>query len=959
MNNLNTGELALFFASLVICAALTYMLVTLRSRDTRNRRMRSFFSLCIMVLCWTLLNAVTVVINPVYFSIVFTVKLVFVCIVPFGILWFVLNYAESKLVNSRIVKALLIIIPFLDCLLMLTNPLHHLMFPVYNYPIPVKATLFWIHTGIDIFVLLIGYVILFRYIIINFKKRPVMLITGLLAVFVYALNFLYSTNTSVFKHDTTPVGVFITLILFAYSSYSSHMFHFKSDMLGNMIDYLPEIIVYVNKKGFIVETNTALGAVFNNFNVELGKTPLKDFINELHANLVSSAPEDLLDYLDISQKNDFTGVEGEINVIVSSGEIKAFALAWHVIYRRGVISGYIITLVDVSEYRKMISDIYNANAHLSELKELAEKASRAKNEFLARMSHEIRTPMNAVIGISEMLLSEDLKKHQLEYVEDIKISSLTLLNIINDILDISKIQAEKLVLVPVHYNFRTLIDNIASMARFLAKNKNLIFKLNMPDDAPLCLFGDDVRLRQVLMNLLGNAVKFTDEGYIRLSVSVSDDSIIFEISDTGIGVKPEELPRLFEAFEQADLEKNRYQNGTGLGLSISKALTELMDGSIKVESQYGHGTVFHVTIPKILGDEKQLKNTDKEEMVIYAPDARIIVVDDNKVNLNVSFGLLRLYKITADMALSGAQALEMIKRNKYDLIFMDHMMPEMDGIETTRLIREMGVEAPVIALTANAIVGVREMFLAAGMNDLLTKPIKKEELKRLLYEWLPKEKLIINSAKTDSGEKAKIDGKKGFWHKISMINEISMQTGLDRVSGQSDVYEKSLRLTIKEIKKCCELLTGFLAQGDLSNFRIETHSIKSSLANIGAMELASQASELENASERGDAGFCASCLPGFLTEIKGLGDKLKKAFAQPAQSEGSFKNVSDFFPVFEKLITAIEKYDFKLIDKEIKYLDTLNPDNELKEKIDNIKDAVLLLDYDTAIRIMNELMSAG
>jgi len=479
----------------------------------------------------------------------------------------------------------------------------------------------------------------------------------------------------------------------------------------------------------------------------------------------------------------------------------------------------------------------------------------------------------------------------------------------------------------------------------------------MPDDAPLCLYGDDVRIRQIIMNLLGNAIKFTEEGYVRLNVGITDASVIFEVSDTGSGIKPEGMPLLFEAFEQTDVQKNRYLTGTGLGLTIAKALIDMMEGTITVESQYGEGTTFRVSIPKVLGDETMLHKTGGDEMVIYAPDAKILVVDDNKVNLNVSSGLLGLYKITVESALSGSQAIELLKINQYDLIFMDHMMPEMDGIEATALIRQMGIQTPIVALTANAIIGVKETFLAAGMNDLLTKPIKKDALSQVLFNWLPREKLKVSSGEPDDEGTSMPDEKKIFWEKIRQINELSVQTGLDRVSGQYDVYEKSLKLTIREIEKCCSVLNSFLEKGDMQNFRIEIHSIKSSLANTGAMELSSQASEIERAAAAETADFCISALPRFLAELKGLAVKLTEAFTRQGGTPGTFRALPELFPYLKKILEAIEKLDFVRIDTELKNLDSLNLADGLDEFIERIKDAVLLMDYDSVVQLIHESMA--
>ena len=511
-------------------------------------------------------------------------------------------------------------------------------------------------------------------------------------------------------------------------------------------------------------------------------------------------------------------------------------------------------------------------------KEAAQAASEAKSLFLANMTHEIRTPMNVVLGMSELMLQEKLDERQLQYVQSIKTSATALLSIINDILDVSKFQAGKLSLAPVHYNFSALVNDISSMAQFLVANKNIYFELVMREQAPVYLYGDDVKLRQVLLNLVSNAIKFTDEGCVQLIINFTDKTVKITVSDTGMGIPGEEIPRLFDVFQQADEIKNRAKQGTGLGLTIVKSIVETMGGQVTLESVYGQGSSFHVEIPKIPGDETLVKGKDDEHVEVCAPDAKILVVDDAMVNLDVATGLLQLCKIKAETAASGKQAIELVKKNCYDVIFMDRRMPEMDGIETTKKMREMGITTPIIAFTAASLSSSIDDMLKAGMSDALAKPITRRDLNQMLKKWLSPDKLADSSPKTTTASGAPVaQGDSEFWNVVNKIEGLDVSLGLSRIGGQRELYKKMLELMLQEIDKSNKNLREFLAANDLHNFRIEVHGMKSSLANVGSMALSTKAFDLEVASRDGNADFCAANLPEFLEGLNGLYLKLKEA----------------------------------------------------------------------------------
>ena len=557
-----------------------------------------------------------------------------------------------------------------------------------------------------------------------------------------------------------------------------------------------------------------------------------------------------------------------ICAIVAGCAIRQFVFAPNIlltIYGISVSMLTIMFLVETPNYRAIVSTM----DEMEKDRIRANAANEAKSEFLARMSHEIRTPLNVVIGMNEIIMRETKEKNIFECAADAKSSATTLQHIINDILDMSRIESGKLEIIPEDYDLASVIFDLLTITYERAKVKNLKVEVNVDKELPLRLHGDDMRLKQILTNLLSNAVKYTEQGTVTLSVSgIKQDGKLklhCAVKDTGIGIRKEDMERLFEAFTRVDEERNHKIEGTGLGLSITKQLLGLMGSELKVESEYGSGSVFSFELEQEIVDESPIgerkwRRRDAAASYSYkvsfvAPDVRLLVVDDNALNRKVVKNLLRPTLVQIDEAGDGFECLEKIKETKYDLILLDHLMPIMDGVETLNRMKSqcpnLSRGCPVVALTANAFLGAKEKYLADGFSDFVSKPINPILLEAMLVDLLPGDKLLLpeDSSAIDEEEiKKKQDAMiANLLVELPEIDGVNWDIGKEHFASSMDLKETMIEFystmdgTIRELEK--------LVRIDIHGYRIKVHALKSSAAMLGMLPISELAAMLEDAAK--------------------------------------------------------------------------------------------------------------
>ncbi|MCL2662928.1 MAG: ATP-binding protein [Oscillospiraceae bacterium] len=711
-------------------------------------------------------------------------------------------------------------------------------------------------------------------------------------------------------------------------------------------------------------------------------------------------------------------------------------------------------------------------------KEIAEQESRSKSNFLARMSHELRTPLNAILGMAELSIRENLPKVAAEYVSAITQAGENLLDILNDILDISKIETGQLEIIPEEYTVSSLINDVINIIKPRVLDSQLCFTVDINCDIPSVLKGDVKRIRQIILNVLSNAVKYTDKGYVSLLTYMDESSensgnLVIKIEDSGKGIKKDDLELIFEEYTRFDMIKNKGIEGSGLGLAITKNLVNAMNGEIYAQSEVGKGSIFTVVLPQeIINSENiaQVNNRDSHNVLIYerreicissieqtlnklgvrynsvssvegfhegltsnkysyaflesslfytiksaygfietnttvvlvaefgdllplrstrvlttpiysiptanvlngysentskssaktkisfkAPGAKLLVVDDINTNLFVAKGLMQPYEMEIDLKSGGAEAIEAISSNRYDLIFMDHMMPKMDGIEATAIIREMGktdpyyAKVPIIALTANTLYGVREYFIESGFDDFLPKPIDIGLLNEVLKKWIPEElqEEPVNNRQLSTNNKTE---------EVLQITGINTKRGLSLTGGIVEHYNKTLLIYLDDGYKKIEEIRSALESNDISLFITYIHALRSASAGVGAEKISAAADTLEQAGLEKNEEYIYTNIEKFLKDFEALLKNISESVHVIRDKHNKTPIDKDALnKTLHKLKTAFEDFDIDSINKLSNELEIISLNTSLEEEINRLMLYKLNGEYDKAVLQIDEL----
>lgn len=636
------------------------------------------------------------------------------------------------------------------------------------------------------------------------------------------------------------------------------------------------------------------------------------------------------------------------------------------------------------DFNEIVSAFKAVSEDLSGTIEIAKEAGETKKKFLTNMSHEIRTPLNTMLGFNEMIIRESRENRIRSYGKDIKGAGRTLLSLINDVLDTSKLEEGKLEIIPARYDIASLINDISNMFMERARDKGLELIIRVDEKTPHLLKGDDIRIKQCILNILSNAIKYTDNGSVTLEIGFAriderDVLLTVSVQDTGRGMKPTDIDKLFAPFEKIDDGNGRNIEGIGLGMSITRNILLLMDSELRVESKYGMGSTFKFSVAQTVLDwepvgnieesyEKQRESEGRYKESFRAPDARVLVVDDSSVNLMIVEGLLKKTQMQLDMVESGKAAIEKSNEVKYDIILLDHMMPEMDGVETLKHLRNdegsLNKDSIIIALTANVIEGARETYLDAGFTDYLGKPIEPEKLEAAVKNYLPKELLItegwieeeepqdfeeddfvdvndINSPKEDE-----------FITKLRSVKAINPDTGLE-YSGSLELYKKVVGEFADTGRSRADMIQEYFEDDDVRNYTIQVHALKSASRIIGAAAVSRLAAALEAAGNGNDMVRIKNGTPELLKMYRELVSQLEPLMENddnlPLIDENELKDA------IASIREMADGFDFDSVDCVMEQLKNYKMPDNFKDFYKNLKNLVAEVARDDILLLIDNL----
>lgn len=695
-------------------------------------------------------------------------------------------------------------------------------------------------------------------------------------------------------------------------------------------------------------------------------------MKELAKNASSAASRnDLLRFVDISTLKERLRKTETLSMEFMDNNLGKWLRARFIVSQRdreGIPTNVLLMGEDIDKEKK-------AREELLDMSERAIAANEAKSSFLSIMSHDIRTPISVVLGMNEMILRECVDQNVIGYSKNIKTAGDMLLGLINNILDFSKIEAGKLELIYVEYDLSAMLNELVNMVHTQAENKGLALSLNFDKDTPKCLYGDELRIKQVITNILTNAVKYTMEGSITFTISFETvdgdpNSVILyvAIKDTGIGIKPEDMDKLFKEFVRIDEKRIRKVEGTGLGMTITQSLLGMMGSTLRVDSGYGIGSKFYFHLKQKvikwepLGDYEATYNNSQRIRHSYhekftAPKAQILVVDDNPMNLMVFRSLLKSTMMKIDTASNAEDGLQLAAQKKYDVLFLDHMMPNKDGIEMLHELRNqpegLNIKTPAICITANAISGARKEYISAGFDDYITKPLDSDKLEDMLITYLPMEKLEAPvTEETDPNSPDTTTAIPSILAPLEGEDWIDLALGLKN-SGSADALVSLLKVFYESLEEKVDEIEDYYRSHNIRDYIIRVHALKSSARIIGARELGEKAQQLENAGTRGDMDYIREHLDAFTAKCRSIKAPLSNVFSTVEVHDDKPEADSQFLKeACEQIRIAAEDMDCDRLEDIFADIERYKIPTKYESLWKQLKKALGQYDYDKLLSLL-------